>query len=126
MSSFSSKVTYDGPKNTVVQVSGYLVKDIQSAEPILLLKDLAPVPKAIRLDSVVFAIQEKMGCVLWWKVGDKMSLILPLESRGKLDFEGMQGLHSPQDGVEGIYMSTFKCTDKGGYYFTILLDLMKQ
>lgn len=126
MASLSSKVTYDGEKNSIVQVTGFLTKDIQAAEPILLLKDLRPVPKAMRLDSVVFGIQEKMGCVLWWKVRHELELILPLESRGKLGFEDMQGLHSPQEGLEGIYMSTFKCTGPNGYYLTVLLDLMKQ
>lgn len=121
-----SRIVYDGPKNAVLQVSGFLVKDIVAAEPILLLKDLHPWPKALRLDSIVFAVQEKMGCVLWWKAKDELELILPVESRGKLDFEGMQGLHSPNEGTEGIYMSTFKCTDKAGYYFLLFLDLMKQ
>jgi hypothetical protein len=81
----------------------------------------------MRLDSVTFAIQEKMGFNLWWTGGATIKdwqLIMPLESRGFFDFEKVGGLHSP-DGCYGIGLSVFKNTDPM-MTFTMTLDLTKQ
>ena len=105
-------------------ISGTLSKDIFSPLVVLNFADLHPVPARVRIESAVFAIQEKMGCVLWWDTEDGDVLILPLESRGKLDFESpMQGLHAPK-GARGIKMSTFLCNAEK--HFLIMLDMTKQ
>ena len=123
--SVSTKIVIDGGKNSVVTLSGSLREDIASPSLVLKFEDLAMKPKSVRIDAVVFAIQEKMGVVLWWELDKERELILPLESRGRFNFEEIQGLHSPKEGVLGISMSTFewKAPVK---HFLIMLDLTKQ
>lgn len=125
MDPLSCRITYDGGKNTVLQVQGVIGEDILEHTRILQLSDLTNKAEKVRIESVVFAIQEKMGCILWWKVGDTFEPIVPLESRGMLDFERHQGLHSPREGVEGIYMTTFGCNG-AAKYILFLVDISKQ
>jgi hypothetical protein len=123
MAPFNIKIGPEGQKNVTIMVSGVLTQTLDRAD-ILTLKDLQHEPKGLRLDSVLFAIQEKMGFQLWWRVGEVYTLILPLESRGTFNFEGMQSLHSPK-GLEAISMSSFgwAASEKS---FMFILDLVKQ
>ena len=106
----------------LVRISGWLDKDIPFTK-IFMFEDLNPVPKAIRIDSVVFAIQEKAGFNLWWVgEGGEKRLILPLESRGYFNFEGMQSLQSKH--AVGIAIESFGVTSTKT--FLILLDTVKQ
>ena len=108
--------------NCLVKVSGWLDEDIGLTK-ILSFDELSPIPKAIRLDSIVFAIQEKAGFNLWWvgEEGEKR-LILPLESRGYFNFEGMGSLQSKH--ATGIAMESFNVASTKT--FLILLDLVRQ
>lgn len=124
MKVFQKKIQHDGQKNAVLQVSGFLDSDVTQARTILTLEDLQLNPKAIRIESIVYAFQDKMGCVLWWQGDENIYPILPLEGRGTLNFNDMQGLHSPQSDVKGIAITTYG-VDKGKY-FLITLDLTKQ
>lgn len=117
------KVGSDGHKNCQITVSGILQSDLD-VRPILLFSALQPPPRSIRLDGVLFELEEKMGLYLWWMYESlPPTFILPLESRGQLNFEGMQGLHSPQ-GCIGLGLSTFKVdTPKG---MLLMIDMVKQ
>ena len=100
--------------------------------PILELDKLEPPRegwKGLRLDSAVWAIQEKMGLYLWWEdpKGEE-ALVLPMESRNSVRFD--EGIPSPrvENGWAGkMYLSSFRCEDgplpKG---FFVLLDFDKQ
>lgn len=123
MNSLRCRVTYDAERNLVLQVQGALSGDISEPECILRLSDLKTPTKGIRLESVVYAFQEKLGCILHWKVGGEFEDLLPLEARGNLDFETRQGFHSPKD-VEGLYMTTYGCGDKSHLF--LLFDISKQ
>jgi hypothetical protein len=117
-------VSADYRKNLTVRMTGILTKDIPE-QNIFLFKDLVEMPAKLRFESVVFAVQEKMGFYLWWKGGDsKKSLILPLESRGAFNFEPLQFLHSPP-WAEGMSFSTFGAMSTGKA-FLLILDLGKQ
>lgn len=111
--------------NCLVKISGWLEEDMPLTK-ILMFEDLSPVPKAIRIDSVVYAIQEKAGFNLWWVEGegpDEKRLILPLESRGYFNFEPMQSLQS-KDAI-GIAIESFN-VGTAPKTFLILLDMVKQ
>jgi len=120
--SLSFVVNADGPKNAAIVMSGMLKKDFPISD-VLLFKELNPVPKAIRIESIVFAIQEKMGFQLYWKTPEGYEIIMPLESRGYFNFETMQGYHSPRNAI-GLAMSSFGCDKEKS--FCIFLDITKQ
>jgi hypothetical protein len=113
-------------KNCRISVSGLLNPgQYKSPHPIFLFKDLSGSPSGVRLDSIEFAVQEKMGFNLWWIMEDKThEVVLPLESRGYFDFEKVDSWHSPP-GAVGMALSAFKITEQG-MSFLIMLDLVKQ
>lgn len=113
----------DGHNATIVSASGILTKEDESFD-LVHWAELKPVPVKARLESAAFGIQEKAGVLLWWKMPDgKNRLILPLESRGKLDFEGLQGIHAPPTSL-GICMTTFGVPSPK--HFRLSIDLTKQ
>ena len=122
MNSLNFILQYDGSKNAVIRGSGYLSQDILEAQMIVKLSDLKC--KALRIESLVFALQEKMGCVLWWMCEEGNYSIAPIEGKGQLNFEGLQGIHSPANGLVGIGITTFGSTS--GKYILLMLDLTKQ
>ena len=109
--------------NCLVKISGWLDKDMPLTK-IFMFDELSPIPKAMRIDSLVFAIQEKAGFNLWWVEGEgsEKRLILPLESRGFFNFEGMQSLQSKH--AIGIAMESFNVSSTKT--FLILLDMVRQ
>lgn len=120
------KVVAGGQNSLVVQVTGILTKDL--SQPVTIL-DMAKVEgaKRLRLDSMVFAVQEKLGCLFWWKMKeqDEPVLMLPVESRGRFDWEAIRGLHTPDGELEAVRMSTFGFTPPWKA-LTIMLDFTKQ
>jgi hypothetical protein len=123
----------DGPKNVSVTVKGFCGGNFSPALILDITKLAAPTVgwKGLRLDSAVWAIQEKMGLYLWWgDKGDSESLlVLPMESRNAMRFD--EGIPSPRisDGWEGkVYLSNFKFATVGEKFaaFFVLLDFDKQ
>ncbi len=122
MNEISVKVVGEGHKNCTLQVSGILFKEITNFQ-ILKFADLSHDATGVKLESVLFAIQEKAGLFLNWTKGKETSLILPLESRGVFNFEGMQCINSPE-ATDGISISAFGVpTPKA---FLLMLDMGKQ
>ncbi|MGH9439933.1 MAG: hypothetical protein ACRD22_19150 [Terriglobia bacterium] len=101
------RVLQEGAKHAAVEVSGSVSGN--SAISLFCLKDLSHNPKSLRLDSVTFSFQEKLGVLLKW--GDR--LILPLDGRGKLDFSSVGGLRPPdKDFVwDGMIVGEFSSSD---------------
>ena len=114
----------DTGKNITLRVSGFITKSFTIPQTIFDFSELRLNPSKIRFESVVFAIQEKMGMYLWWKGKESnKTLILPLESRGAFNFEAMQYLHSPEDAL-GMSFTTFGVdTPKA---FLLIIDLGAQ
>lgn len=123
------QITKDGSKNFSILVKGIATKDFERT-PILDLSKLMPPRegwKGIRLDSAVWAIQEKAGLTLWWGAEDGESdLALPMESRNAMRFD--EGLMSPRV-IEGwkkiLYLSSFHVVDEPKK-FMVILDFDKQ
>ena len=122
----------DGEKNLSIVIKGFCKGDFPTTLA-LDIKDYKEPPggwHGLRLDSAIWAIQEKMGLYLWWGDQDsEKSLILPMESRNGMRFD--EGIPSPRlkDGWKGqILLSNFKFETVNMPFaaFFILLDFDKQ
>lgn len=125
---FSTKIIGDSSKNCRVHVAGFIIKDITDEDPavILDLDKLKDCPQNLRLDSLWWLIEEKMGLRLWWKPG---CLLLPLESRNNLRFDTPLSSKdfAPPGWCRKLYLSSH---DAGSgttklKYFNIGLDMEK-
>ena len=87
----ATRILNDTPKNCRVHISGFFTQNVLDDKPVVVLDTakLKDSPKNIRLDSLWWLIEEKMGLRLWWKPG---YLLLPLESRNSLRLDSP--LHS--------------------------------
>ncbi len=73
-------------RNLTFQASGRLAPADALKGQLFSISDLArPEMKGLKIESVLFALQEKMGLLLWWDEACE-DLILPLESRGFFQF----------------------------------------
>ena len=126
------QIIKEGEKNFSILVKGMVHADFL-AVPILDLAKVKPPRegwKGLRLDSAVWAIQEKLGLYLWWDKPDgEKTLALVMESRNGLRYD--EGILSPrkQDGWNGIlYLSSFNCDSpaKGVKAYSVVLDFDKQ
>jgi hypothetical protein len=126
-----TQIIKDGPKNFSLLIKGFIKKDFD-ATPLFEIGKLTPPTggwKGLRLDAAVWAIQEKMGLVLWWsKPEGEHDLILPMESRNAMRFD--EGLDSPrvEKGWRGIlHLSSFRVEEPPmPKRFFVLLDFDKQ
>lgn len=126
-----TKIIRDGQKNCSILVKGFVKEDFDPT-PILDVSKLERPRegwKGLRLDSAVWAIQEKMGLHLWWSKPEGVDdLILPMESRNSIRLD--EGLPSPRmnEGWRGImYLSSFRAGDPPGLKsFMFILDFDKQ
>ena len=126
------QIIKDGAKNVSILVKGVLEENLKMTPIIDLEKLQMPSQgwKGLRLDSAVWAIQEKMGFHLWWDECCKEEhLVLPMESRNAMRFD--EGIPSPrvEAGWKGvIYLSSFRQDDPQGFrkWYFILLDFDKQ
>lgn len=113
----------DGNKNVTIRLTGVMKSDFQPTE-LLDISTLKGNPKGLRFDSAFFAIQEKMGILLWWRNGE--DLIVPLESRGTFRFDSPINSPSLESGWEGkIWYSSFNTLGQEKH-FMLLLDFDKQ
>ncbi len=114
----------DGDKSCILTVTGRLSKDSTVVEPIFHFKDLKGSPRSVRLDSIQFAIREKMAFDLWWLTEEKPKILMPIESRGAFDFERVLPYHSPA-GALGVGFTVSRVNDDN-MAFWLMLDMSKQ
>ena len=123
MSALKVDVLKTGVKNLVFSVKSPspLTKDL-SLTDVITLSELSHPCGAVRFESVVYAIQEKMGVEVWWKVGeDRYEYALTLESRGKFTFDGEYS----SGPILGIALCTFGAVPPGKKFY-LLFDMEKQ
>jgi len=112
MSRLTIELSRDGHKNVVYIVSG---RKIPNGKPIQITDKSAMLPKepeGLRLDSIEFAIESGTKIILGWHDDE---YLLPLEGRGKLDFQWFDGIQG-----DDIHMTV---TGEGVVF--IVLDLSK-
>lgn len=126
-----ARVLKDGQRNCSVLVKGFVTADFDPT-PVLDIKRLETPRegwKGLRIDSVVWVVQEKMGLHLWWQFPEgEEDLIWTMESRNSARFD--DGVPSPrvEKGWGGIlHLSSFRVAEgtvpKG---YMVILDLDKQ
>ena len=115
--SLKVKIPQIGRKNLTIQVAGRVEPGDDSIQQLFSIAGLAsPEMSGLRIDSVLFALQEKAGLLLWWD-RDGADLILPLESRGAFSFS--YPIHSPKGWDGMMYYSTFKVDEPKHLYLTL-------
>jgi hypothetical protein len=116
----------NGNRNAVVKAYGILSGDMPRQVLVtfesLVHQDRAP--EKLKIESFNFAIQEKLGFMLYWRVGGEMLPILPLESRGYLNWASIYSLHSPE-GADAIMFESIGWTGPWKA-FLFELDIEKQ
>lgn len=122
------KITKDGEKNLTVLIKGIITEDFGRTPIVDLAKLKQPYEglKGIRLDSVVWVIQEKLGLTLWWDESGEDSMAMPMESRNSMRFD--EGVESPRirEGWPGkLWLSSFNCNG-GPKKFLVILQFDKQ
>jgi hypothetical protein len=85
-----------GQRNVTLHVTGVLTKGDLPLTPI----DLGD--QGLKLTSLVWLVQEKLGLCLWW---DKETELLPMESRNSVRFDTSL---KPPEGWDGkLWLSSF-------------------
>lgn len=110
-----SKVILNGAKNSVIQITGegFGTPDVDILDTTTLGEH-----KGSRLDAIVYAFEAKTSGLLRWLDPDGQETVLPLEGRGKMDFEALQSLTVKKD-------SMIKLTPSGAGVFFLLLNMTK-
>jgi hypothetical protein len=104
----------DGVKNAKVIIKGVLEGEFEKAS---VLKGLSHA----KLMSAIWAIQEKMGFVLWW---DEKELIMPMESRNSIRLD--RGWEPPKGWNGELLLNSFGYSNgPTPKHFVIELDFDK-
>ena len=113
---------HDSTKNVKVIVRGFISPDDDQSGKceVLHLDQLKDKPRGLRLDSIVWLIEEKAGLRLYW--GD--DFLLPMESRNSMRFD--TPLSSPQKNWKRTIMLEAVKTESVSKAFFLLLDMDKQ
>src|ERR1700679_4280871 len=107
---------HGGSKNLVYVFSG-LVDKVDENQAYCLVSDLN---LEIKLASVAFLVQEKMGFQLWWDEALTQPM-LPVESRGAFRLDGVR---PPSEWTGEIWIRAFK-VDEDRKMFVLSLDFDK-
>lgn len=117
-------------KNVHVQVNGHLDGDMIDWRTLVRAGDFQT--KFLRLDAVNYALSDKIEVLLAWDKtvpGDPPHVFLPLNGRGRLDFDSVNGLQNTVgEGKSGdvlIHVSHTARTERP-CYFVLTLDFSKQ
>jgi hypothetical protein len=110
---------HDSSKSLRALVTGFIQPKDNSTLEILDLHNLSGGPKGLRLDSVIWLIEEKAGLRLYW--GD--TLMLPMESRNSLRLD--TPLNSPSNWDGKLVLAAGK-TEEYLKAFFLHLDFDKQ
>lgn len=81
---FTTIILSDSSKNLKAIVRGFFTSDLIEPTVVLDLDKLKDSPQHIRIDSLWWLMEEKMGLRLWW---DNGQLLVPMESRNSMRFD---------------------------------------
>jgi hypothetical protein len=112
-----SKVA-DGQKNFTLQITGVL----RSEQKELLEIQLGDNSSKLKLASLVWVVQEKLGLYLWW---DKETPLIPMESRNSVRFD--HALQPPEKWEGKMYVTSFNfevgpLTDRKWFFLVLDFD----
>lgn len=117
-------------KNVHVQVSGWVDGDMIDWRLLVKASDFNT--KSLRLDAVHYALSDKIEVLLAWDKnveGEEPHVFLPLNGRGRLDFDSVNGLQNTVgEGKTGdvLIQVSYLADVPRRCYFTLALDFSKQ
>jgi len=115
-------------KNVHVQVNGWVEEGVLDWQAIAKATDFHT--KSLRLDAVNYALSDKTEVLLAWDKqveGEEPHVFLPLNGRGRLDFDSVNGLQNTVgEGKSGDVLIYVSSELPRRAYFTLTLDFSKQ
>ena len=87
--SITTTVVNDGPKNTIILISGTINDERDSVFDIIDVSKLAGNPTSMKIDTLVFTVESGLKLFLKYH---KQPYILPLEGRSKIELEALGGI----------------------------------
>ncbi len=118
-------VVHDGPRNTLLSVTGVLDTSDYAVADITTISSLNPVPTLIRVDRIQYSVEDGLSCLLWWHATTD-GLILPLEGRGKMEFDWFGGYNNP---MAAGYTGNIRLSTAGWStvkHFALVIEFVKQ
>ena len=121
------ELVHDGHRNVVYRLDGVLDTSDVAVADFTTISSLSPVPTYLRLDRVEYSVQDALSVRLWWHATAD-DLIIPLEGRGKFDFDWFGGLQNPKSaGNTGNARYDTKGWSAGAVLgYTLILEFSKQ
>lgn len=123
------KLGNDGAKNCGVQVIGWNVQPF-SWTPVVEMKMFDPVPRRVKIDHIEWGITQGIEVILaWHSTSGDHELILPLATRGYMNFSDYGGLTNEKEGRNGniqLMCQEVRKLELGVHAFSLFLDLIKQ
>ncbi len=113
-------------KNVHVQVNGWVEEGILDWQTIVKATEFQTA--SLRLDAINYALSDKTEVLLAWdKSGEEPHVFLPLNGRGRLDFDSVNGLQNTVgEGKTGDVLIYVSSELPRRAYFTLTLDFSKQ
>ena len=123
----NTQVLVDGPRNSVIKITGVLDTSDVAAVKVIDLSTMSPVPTGVRIDHIDYSIVNNLEVRLLWDATTPVD-ILPLAGRGRMSFWNFGGLQNNAGaGKTGnILIETNGYTTGTTMVFSIVLEMVKQ
>ena len=123
----NTQVLVDGPRNSVIKITGVLDTSDVAAVKVIDLTTMVPQPTAVRIDHIDYSIVNNLEVRLLWDATTPVD-ILPLAGRGRMSFWNFGGLqNNAGTGKTGnILIETNGYTTGTTMVFSIVLEMVKQ
>jgi hypothetical protein len=126
------QILEDGPRNVVVKLAGILdtsdvsITDLVTPATLTPIDGFGTLATRLVIDKITFVVEPGLAVNLYWDATAD-DLIAPLVAAGKLCFEKVGGVYSPESaGTTGkIQFSTQGWSASATLAFTVLLEMRK-
>lgn len=129
--SFTTQIIQDGPRNTVVKITGILDTSDQALTTAVDMSTLtqgstALAPSQVRIDYLDYSISDQLEVQLLWDATTDV-VIMPLAGRGRLLFQNFGGIqNNSTTGKTGNILIKTTGWTSGTQVFMVTLELVKQ
>ena len=129
--SFTTQIIQDGPRNTVVKITGILDTSDQALTTAVDMSTLtqggtALAPSQVRIDFLDYSISDQLEVQLLWDATTDV-VIMPLAGRGRLLFQNFAGMQNNSGaGKTGNILIKTTGWTSGTQVFMVTLELVKQ
>lgn len=129
--SFAAQIIEDGPRNSIVKLTGVLdTADLSSTVAIAMSSlnqgGTGPTPQQVRIDHLDYSISDQLEVQLSWNATTPV-VILPIAGRGRMSFGSFGGLqNNAGSGKDGSILIKTTGWASGTQVFSVVLELVKQ